>query len=1037
VPTRENHADLPQGLYDALLTAGLTGALAGRPELHAVTGTVEADLVPELVARHVGDVVRRTLAEVPADQRVAVANRLLAAVPAPDAAVEPGPTRLLALVEATAPGVYALRPQTPLADAALLTNARDEPSLAAELRAELASSSRVDLLCAFVKFHGLRLLEAELTEMAERGVPLRVITTTYVGATERRALDELVRRYGATVKISYERLSTRLHAKAWLFRRATGYDTAYVGSSNLSRSALLEGLEWNVRLAAVATPALLAKFAATFDSYWADEAFETYDPDRDSDRLDDALAEASGRTEHAATTVNLSGLEVRPYPHQAAMLEALNVERQVHDRHRNLVVAATGTGKTVVAALDYRRLAEQFPAPAGARPSLLFVAHRTEILTQSLRTYREVLSDAAFGEVWVGGTRPERGRHVFASVQSLAAHGVHHLDPAAFDVVVVDEFHHAEAPTYRRLLDRLEPRELLGLTATPERGDGVDVRAFFGGRTAAELRLWDALDADLLCPFHYFGVADGTDLSGIEWKRGSYDVAGLDRVYTGNDARARIVLREVRDKVADPGRMRALGFCVSVAHAAYMARVFRDAGIPALAVSGDTPAAERQAALAALRSGTVCVLFAVDLFNEGLDLPDVDTVLFLRPTQSATVFLQQLGRGLRRAPGKAVLTVLDFLGTHRKEFRFDVRYRALTGVTRRELERSVIRGFPYLPSGCQLLLDRVAAQTVLDNLRAQVGITRPRLVAEIRSYGDLPLAQYLSDSGREVADVYRRGSWTALRRDAGLPTAPASSGEDGLLKRTSALLHVDDPERAALYLRLLADDPPAYGELTDREQLLARMLFFSLWPGGGGFASYGAGLSSLARHRALRAELAEVVALGLDRAEHVPLGLEPGLQQVPLATHASYSREEILAGLDYANLQRLPTSFMTGVVWSEAVRTDAFFVTLRKTERDYSPTTMYADYAISPELFHWESQNATSVESPVGQRYLGHRQRGTHILIFARQSRKADWDGPRPYLCLGPAGYVEHSGSRPIAITWKLRHPMPPEEYRAAAVAAG
>ena len=331
------------------------------------------------------------------------------------------------------------------------------------------------------------------------------------------------------------------------------------------------------------------------------------------------------------------------------MLESLQVERDVHDRHRNLVVAATGTGKTVVAALDYRRLCELARRRSREPAALLFVAHRKEILDQSLRTYREVLADAAFGELYVGDARPERWRHVFASVQSLTSYDVTNIPAEAFEVVVIDEFHHAEATTYRRIIDHLRPRELLGLTATPERADGSDVRSYFDGRTAAELRLWDALGADLLCPFHYFGIADGTDLRGIEWKRGRYDERGLDNVYTGNDARARIVLQQVRDKITDLGAMRALGFCVCVAHSEYMAETFNRAGIPALAVTGATASRDRARALEDLRSRRVNVLFAADLFNEGLDLPDVDTVLFLRPTESATIFLQQLGRGLRHA----------------------------------------------------------------------------------------------------------------------------------------------------------------------------------------------------------------------------------------------------------------------------------------------------------------------------------------------------------------------------------------------------
>ena len=380
------------------------------------------------------------------------------------------------------------------------------------------------------------------------------------------------------------------------------------------------------------------------------------------------------------------------------MLESLAAERTVHDRHRNLIVAATGTGKTVIAALDYRNLCVH---DASDRPSLLFVAHRQEILDQSLRTYREVLADAGFGELYVGGARPERWKHVFASIQSLHSYGVASLPADAYSIVVIDEFHHAEASTYRAVLNRLEPRELLGLTATPERADGVDVRSFFGGRTAAELRLWDALSDGLLTPFHYFGIADGTDLRSIQWSRGGYDLGTLSNLYTGNDARAAIILKNLKDKVTDVGRMRALGFCVSVAHAQYMARVFNEAGIPAASVTGGTHQNDRVEALRALRDRRVNILFTADLFNEGLDLPSVDTVLFLRPTESATIFLQQLGRGLRLAPDKPVLTALDFVGHQRKEFRFDVRYRALTGTTRRGLAHQVEQGFPFLPSGSQ------------------------------------------------------------------------------------------------------------------------------------------------------------------------------------------------------------------------------------------------------------------------------------------------------------------------------------------------
>jgi superfamily II DNA or RNA helicase/HKD family nuclease len=1025
--------ELAEGVYESLHTAGLSRELADA-ELTPRFEVVDPADAPEVLARHVADAVRRTLLGVREESaRVALVNELVSLLGDEDADVIERLEQLIALTRQVSPwGRDIARPVTPLSDAALLTNAPEEPTLGAELRSELASADRVDLLCAFIRWHGLRVIEQPLLALRDRGVPFRVITTTYMGATERRALDELVRRFGAEVRISYETQSTRLHAKAWLFRRHSGFDTAFVGSSNLSKSALVDGLEWNVRLSGVATPQLIRKFEATFDTYWSDPAFTAYDPDTDSEQLDVALARAGGGPALGTRTISLAGLEVRPFPHQEQILEALEAEREIHARHRNLVVAATGTGKTVVAALDYRRLVED----PSRRPSLLFVAHRKEILDQSLRTYREVLADGAFGETYVAGARPERWRHVFASIQSLSSYGVDRLPPDHFDVVVVDEFHHAEAATYRRLLEHLRPRELLGLTATPERADGVDVRSFFDGRTAFEQRLWDALADDLLVPFHYFGVADDVDLRGIEWKRGAYDVVGLDRLYTGNDARAAKVLRELRDKVTDVHQMRALGFCVSVAHAEYMARVFREAGIPALAVSGQTPGDEREAALMALRSRELNVLFAADLFNEGVDLPEVDTVLFLRPTQSATVFLQQLGRGLRRAPGKAVLTALDFIGQHRREYRFDVRYRALTGVGRAALERQVEQGFPFLPSGSQLVLDRVAQQIVLDSVRQQLRLTRKGLAMEVRSYGDLPLAGFLAESGRDLVDIYRgTSSWTDLRRLAGLPTAPAGPDEAPLLRRLSSLLHVDDPERAETYALLMAADAPHYDDLTPRQQRLARMLFFTLWPNKGDFASYQAGLDHLRRHPAACAEAREVLAYGLDRARLSPRPLGESLQAIPVFSHARYRREEILAALDWATWDRVARGHFTGVAWAETTQTDALLVNLRKSEAEFSPTTMYRDYAISPELFHWESQNTTRVASPTGQRYLHHAERGSHIVLFVRETPTDDL-GAAPFLCLGPATYVEHRGERPIAITWRLHRRMPGEVFHVASVVA-
>lgn len=984
---------LSEGIFERLLTDGLRHELGGRAGLLQSIEQVPQGEAPGAIGRFLTEVLNRRLMDLGPEEAIELANQVLNAIDEPET-ILPGPSNLLALLpqDEFRRRTYK-RPLTPLSASALLTNSKEDPQLAGELRAELSSADRVDLLCAFIKWQGLRLLDEPLQELADQGIPIRVITTTYMGATERHAIDQLVARYGAEVRINYETNATRLHAKAWMFHRKSGYDTAYVGSSNLSRPALLDGLEWNVRLSGVATPVLLQKFSRTFDAYWAQTSFVPYDPETDADRLDAALKRAGGTM--AQRSLGETGLEVQPFLHQTEMLEELEAARSNRDEHRNLVVAATGTGKTVLAALDYKRLCEE----AGKELTLLFVAHRKEILEQSMATYRKVLGRGAFGELFVDGKRPAVWRHVFASVQSLSAAVLDGMDSDAFDVIVVDEFHHAEASSYRRLLANLAPQELLGLTATPERGDGVNVAdTYFGGRIASELRLWDALDADLLVPFHYFGVADDVDLSAVEWTRGAYDLESLSNVYTGNSVRALKIITELRDKVLSTSAMRALGFCVSVRHAEYMARVFNDAGIPAVAVSGQSSSDDRMSALAKLRSGELNCIFAVDLFNEGVDVPEIDTILMLRPTQSSTVFLQQLGRGLRRADNKAVLTVLDFIGQQRREFRFDAKYRALLDVPRKTLMRVIEDEAPGLPSGCQLVLDRVARSIVLNNIRDQLKLNKPALVREIRGYGHSDLFTYLDESGRDLADIYRRtgDSWTTLVRQAGLVTGLSpwtealerASGqelkdEQNILRSLPRFIHVNDRERADAYSELLAVEAPRYDELSSRMKCFARMLFYTFWDDAGGFASYDQGLNGVRRMGYFVKELREMMSHSVANNPMAPKSLGLGMQHIPLCSHASYWRSEVLAALDFGSLEQgKAVEHREGVAWCPTSSTDAFFVTLKKDEAVHNRNTLYKDYALTPSLFHWETQNSTSPQTPTGYRYLNHSQARSNVLLF-------------------------------------------------------
>lgn len=1032
------------GAYDTLITQSVEEAMAVTDFATAIN-KVDASEASEHYSRLIATVVKRIIAGMPEKDRVlagaelvnALIEQLSGRMPKlqtdQDAvAIIPGPRVLSSLtaVSPTGEPVDVRHPKTALAQTALLTNARGEPTLVRQLESELASADSVDILGAFIRYTGVRDLLPHIRRLTEQGGVVRVMTTTYTGTTEQRALDELVAA-GAQVCVSYDRSGTRLHAKAWLFRRSSGFTTVYIGSSNLTHQAQVTGLEWNVRASVVGNVAVVEKFEATFESYWGDDNFVPYDPE-------EFLAQQRVATQPKNNNdFDFSFVDLTPKPFQQGLLEQLELERSL-GHHHNLIVAATGTGKTVMAAIDYRNFHKRMKDEKG-RANLLFVAHRKEILRQSLRTFRLALRSASFGELWVDGERPENWTHVFASIQSINAGELDALSADHFDVVVIDEFHHAEANSYQRLLDWVKPRELLGLTATPERTDGVNVANHFDGRIAAELRLWDALEQGLLSPFHYYGVADGTDLSDVSWVNGGYHTKELTNLYTADNVWLGRVLQAVQDKVTDATSMRALGFCVSVAHAHFMADGFVAAGLKAVAVTGETHKDDRAGSIEKLRSGSIQAIFAVDVFNEGVDIPEIDTVLFLRPTESATIFLQQLGRGLRRTDDgafsvKDVLTVLDFVGHQRADFRFDQRFRKLLGGTRPEVEKQIQEDFPFLPAGCSISLDRISKEAVLQNIKAALPIGWAERKKEARLLGEMSLSSFLEATGLELTDIYMgKHYYTELRRAADVLRGEVGSDEDILGRAIGRMLHLDDPIRLTQFLTWLeSDKPPSVASLSIEELRIAAQLHYLIWGVNKG-SSLRDGWQRLWGNVALLDELGEMLRLLVANQSVKPIKAVFG-EDIPLSLHASYSRDEVLAAFDVGTPEK-PPQVREGVKWVDDHKIDLFFITLNKSERDFSPSTMYQDYAISRDIFHWESQSQTREESPTGKRYVNHKELGSRVALFVRQSKKDDYGRTAPYLCAGLADYKSHVGERPMAITWELEEALPIQDflnYRAA-----
>ncbi len=1052
---------LPDGLYDLLLTEGISRSLASvnaaQSDVHSLKGNASEYLV-DVITRQLASILEQLSGD-DADKpqrQLELANELLVALRhrlspisqfagsfESDESVDlvASPLRLLRAIKRDSK--FPIAPDLGLAAPWLFTAGKGSPSLLQEIRKELASSDQADILVSFITVSGVRKLQDVLNSVTATGARghtstrLRILTTTYTGATEARALDQLARLPGCEVRVSLDGRRTRLHAKAWIFHRKSGFGSAYIGSANLSGAALTGGLEWTVKLTQRAQEALFSRANAHFETLWADSEFQRYDPDNVDHQ--NALKAALGRESFGGeSSAAISFFDLQPKTYQQDMLEQLFAER-AHGRRRNLLVAATGTGKTVVAAFDYRNSCRVL----GGRPRLLFVAHREEILRQALRTYREVLRDLEFGDLLTGNHNPTTWDHVFATIDSVTSRDlVDTVGEAHWHTVVIDECHRLAADRFDGFAKAIRPSILLGLTATPERSDGQPISQYFDmrhdGSPAVELRLWHALDLQLLAPFEYYACDDTTDYSTVPWDRPGERVA-LDNLITGNDVRARLVVNEWKRLASDPRRSRAIVFCVSVAHADFMTEWFNRAGLPAACVVGITATDERRRAPQRLLSGELCALVTVDLYNEGIDLPMVDTLLLLRPTQSPVLFQQQIGRGLRLAPGKESCLVLDFVGQHRTEFRFDRLLSSLTGQSRRELLDSVENGFSSLPPGCHIHLQRQTREQVLRGLRALTTQNWPRLRTELQAYAALRgrasvrLADFLHEQALEPEEVYRSGSgqarsgWTSLKRDAGLIVAEPDPEEDYFSRRFAELMHVDDPWRLDVLSAVGAGR--GRSESTGVEHALGvQMLAYQIDGMHDQTGDHNAFAVRIERNPLIASELVELSAL-LQTRSTLAQNPVPGLEETPLCLHASYGIRELLTAVGWLTASRR-VPFQAGVLPLKERKTELLFVTLDKSE-GYHDRISYHDYAISAERFHWQSQNAAGPDTTSGRRYLESSKNGWQFQLFVRP-RKGE-----AYRACGRVTLESAEGNRPMNIVWRLSTPLPARLFREFSVLRG
>lgn len=934
--------------------------------------------------------------------------------------------------------VESIMPLTGLSQSELFSGSNAEPSIDNELQREIKSSDKIYWLVSFIKWSGIRIFKRELEEFARSGKQLKIITTSYMGATDAKAIEFLAALPNTEVKLSYNTNRERLHAKSYLFLRDTGFHTGYIGSSNLSHSALTSGLEWNLKITSQEIPHIIDKSVSTFETYWESPDFESFDGKSESrEKLTQALREAKGNFGSSNTQYHF---DIKPHSHQHAILAKLQAERELHQRYRNLVVAATGTGKTIISAFDFARFYQANPSA-----KFMFIAHREEILKQAQGAYRGVLKNSTFGELWVGNNKPSKYQHLFVSIQSLNSQiDTLQLSQDYFDYIVIDEVHHIAANSYRSVLTHFQPQILLGLTATPERHDGEDILTDFCNVIAAEIRLPEAINQRHLCPFQYFAIDDNIDLTRIPWSRGRYDVAELTRLYTYNDHRVMRIIQSLNEIITDITQMRALAFCVSKEHAEFMAKKFTLKGI-ACDVLTSNNSGERDLQQQRLKSKQINVLFVVDMFNEGVDIPELDTLLFLRPTESLTIFLQQLGRGLRLSEDKECCTILDFVGNSHPEYDFTQKFRALVGKTNQPINKEIKQGFPHLPIGCRIELQEKTQSMILKNI-SNATLNKTRLINLINNYPHitslpLTLTNFLHiNPNFTVEDIYKIkfgkcGGWSRLI------TQCHSIIESNLTDELACAYYRAINNRLLVctsisYLRFLLklcqnNFVLAEIEINNKQaQSFALMCHYDFWDKAGptlGFKSLSQSLQAL-RHPVLQNELSEVIALLIERLDINEFNMSnshnSNIASSPIKMHVRYPKEHILVAFGDSRFDKKSSS-REGVLAVAAMNTELLFVTLNKCETQFSPTTMYHDYAISPNLFHWQTQNSAKPTSGKGLGYIQQQQTNKTILLFVREQAKDENGRTMGFVNFGPVTFVKYEGSQPMSITWKLAHEMP------------
>ncbi len=924
----------------------------------------------------------------------------------------------------------------------LIINSK-QTNLLNELKKNLKECERFYFSVAFINYSGLQLLLDTLKEIETKGVKGKIITTTYLNFTEPKALEKIQEFKNIDLKVFIANKDIGFHTKAYIFENKDNYKII-IGSSNITQSALKSNIEWNVRIISKEDAPFIKDVLKEYDNLW----------NMSSELNDDVLQKYMlflneiKKMEVKRQLVFESLQPIQPNKMQVRAMENLNRLRE-HGENKALVIAATGTGKTYMSAFDVRQFNPK---------RMLFIVHREEILKKAKQTFDKVLKGRNIKTgLFTGNKKEYDADYLFATIQTMNRY-YEEFDKSYFDYIVVDEAHRAASDSYVNVMEYFNPKFTLGMTATPERGDSLSVFDLFDNNVALEVRLYEALEDDLVIPFHYFGITDieGADLQGVN----------LDDI---SEVANRLMINRRVDFIIDKmnfyghdGKFRKLlGFCVSIEHAKYMAEEFTKRGIKSVALSGADSVATREKYIAKLESDKddLQAIFTVDIFNEGVDIPNINTVLMLRPTNSPIIFIQQLGRGLRKSENKEFLTVLDFIGNHNKAFLISIALSGARYYDKDSLKVAVATDFIDVPGCTNIQIDEIAKERILAQIDRENFREMRYLKDEYNQFkslcgGKIPyrLLDYIKYDGApdpiKFIDKEKTylGFVAKIEKDDNLKNLLLDKNFEKILKELNGNLPLKRINEFVILKYLLKNKSISIKQATDEilkyieeidtdsvkhafeclnhqyydSVMIKQRVKMIEYKNDVLFRS--SEFEKIINNKEYRKYIEDAINYGILRYKNE---FKEGYYGVPfLKLYEQYKMVDVAL---LSNYRKIHSAFRgSGLLTNN---NDYFlFIDLHK-EEGIEERINYKDKFLDREYFQWQSPNSTTQSSDRGRNLIFNKERKINLHLFVRKYKEIDKKA-QPYIYIGKGDTVQYEGEKPITMKIKLHNEVPNKIYR-------